>query len=404
MKSSASLHSILTGALLIATAMSAHAAVPNLAVEASLSTGTTSNLFSDRSAQFCRYRGLSVDLDYSLLSFAQVNFAGEYTYYGQVSNLSNFRYSGGFTLIPTSDSSRVSLLLTGNIRDRQYRDVATDSSGINANEFTGREYDAMLGVGYSLTQSVQLRASLATKSTGYGIDGVLDRETVDAAFGTNITLLNRYSLDLEFGYSTGKFQYIDPEHEPLPGFIVPRSKIDPGTQYDILLEADLKSLYFSPRISTSFGPRVGVSLSYMVRNFQDHDNSRTVYGYSSGWLSPWNNSYDGQAVVLNIKTYLIPRLVVSVNTGYWDRNYLRVAEYETWPSGFRIDEGVNLELARNRTDYRSRTSITVKMPLTHSAGYFLEPSLTIDYTDNKSTVSVYDYTDLSVSGGLTIRF
>jgi hypothetical protein len=394
----------LLGTIVIACSATALAAVPNLAVETSLSSGSTSNLFSENGAQYCQFRGMSIDLDYSLFSFAQVNLAGEYTYYRQVSDLSNIRYAGGITLIPTSDSSRINLFLTGNVRDRRYRDVATDSGAVNANEFTGREYDAMIGVGYNLARSVQLRTSLSFSSLGYDIEGVNDKETVDAAIGGNITLLNRFSLDVELGYSTGRYQYIDPIKVWPSGIISSRSTIIPGEQYDILLEADLKSVYFSPRVSTTLGKKVGISLTYLVRNFQDHDETQTVYGYSSGWLSPWNTSYDGQAAVLNLKTYLVPRLIVSVDAGYWDKDYLRVAEYETWRSGPLLREGVNLDLAGDRTDYRSRTAITLQMPLVHSAGYFLEPSLTFDYTDNRSTVPVYDYTNFSVSGGLTVRF
>lgn len=394
----------LSGLIMIMSAGPAFGAVSNLAVEASLSGGSTSNLYSERGAQYCQFRSLAVDLDYSLFSFAQVNLAGDYTYYRPISNLSSLGYRSGVTLIPTSEASRINLFLTGNVGDREYRDIETDSSAINANEFTGLEHDAMLGIGYALTPSIQLRTSISFNSVGYGIDGVIDQEAVEAAVGSNLTLFGRYSLDIELGYSAGKYQHISQTQEPWPGFVVPRIAINEGEQYDILLEAYLKSLYFSPRLSTTIGSKTGLSLSYMVRNFQNLDRTHIVYGYSSGWLSPWNNLYEGQAVVFNLKTFLIPRFIVSLDVGYWDKTYLRAAETELWQSGPILREGVRLDMAGDRSDYRSRTGITFRMPLAHADGYFLEPSLTIDYTDNKSTVSVHDYTDLSVTVGMTVRF
>lgn len=400
---------ILLGVILVAGTASADIGLPkNLAVEASLSSGSTTNLYSDTSQQYCLFRAASLDLDYSVTPFAQVNLASEYTYYRQMSNLSNLSYSAGATLITVSDWWRFSFYVNGNVRDRRYRDVATDSGGVNANEFTGREYDAKIGLGYDLTPSVQLRTSLAYKSMGYDIEGVLDKKTYDAAIGGNASIFNHFSLDIELGYSTGKYQYIWPEY-PFGDTVLPRAQID-SAQYDILLIDDLKSIYFSPRLSTFIGNKLGISLTYMVRNFQDHDENSTIYGYSSGFLSPWNNKYEGQGVVLNLKSYMVPRLVMTVTAGYWDKNYIRVVEYGTWWNQPRFGPpmlrfGVNLlETAHDRSDYRSRTSVTFKVPLTHSSGYFLEPTVTFDYTDNKSTIPVYNYNDFSVSGGLTVRF
>ncbi len=411
MKHCTSICLILVGLIVVAGTASAGIGWPeNLAVEASLSGGSTTNLYSDSSHQYCLFRATSLDLDYSVTAFAQVNLTGEYTYYRQTSNLSNLSYSAGATLIPLSDSSRFTLYLNGNMRDRQYRDVATDSGGVNANEFTGREYDAKVGLGFDLTSTAQLRTSLTFNSTGYDIEGVLDKETYDAAVGANVTLFNRFSLDLELGYSTGRYQYINPissGYIPPPWdstFFFPREDISGDSSYTILHEADLKSLYFSPRLSTSIGAKVGVSLTYMVRNFQDHDEDQTVYGYSTGWLSPWNTSYEGQATLLNLKTYLIPRLILSIDAGYWDKDYIKAVEYGPYMDGFFRKEGVTYKERVDRSDYRSRTAITLQMPLAHSSGYFLEPSVTFDYTDNKSTVSVYEYVDFSVSGGLTVRF
>ena len=376
-------------------------------VEVTASGGSTSNLFSDSTAKEDTYSASSVDLSYFPLSFARVNLAGEYTYYGRYFRLSNLRYGGGLTLIPTPDSSRLSAYIEGNFRNREYRKSGTASGALNPNEFTGNEYDAAGGLNYNLTQKTQLRAGVTYHATEFQIEGVIDRQKFDFATGGNTTLLGRFGLDIEAGYSTGKFQYIDPikylpGDPPLP---VPRLSIVPGEQYSILLEDNLKSGYVSSRVSASIGRKTGVGLTYSVRRFLDRDESATVYGYSTGYLSPWLKEYEGQAVILKLKTFLIPRLITSLTCGFWERRHLRTVELELVENRFhQIEPDINLLYAQDRTDWRRRVDIKVQWPLARGNGLVVEPSLQADYTDNNSSVLVYDYTDFALSGGITVRF
>ena len=374
-------------------------------VEATASGGSTSNLFLDSTEKKDTYSTSTVDLNWYPLSFARLNLVSEYSYYGNFFNLSNLVYGGGLTIIPIPDSSRFSTYLEGNIKKREYRDTDGDSTSLNANEFTGDEYDGMVGVGYCLSSRTQLRMGLSFASSQYKIDGVIDREKLDITAGANTTLFGSYSIDLEMGYSTGKYQFINPEkYYPVIDTLLPRALIATGEQYSILLMDRLNSFYISPRISRPLGKKTGLALTYSRRLFLDRKEDAVIYGYSTGYLSPWLGEYAGQAIVFKIKTYLIPRLITSLSVGFWEREHIRTVEREQETDIFGVHQTVNLLYAQDRADWRRRVDFRVQWPLHLGSSVTVEPSIQVDYTDNNSTVLVYDYDVFTLNAGVTARF
>ncbi len=385
----------------------------NFDVKVSTSASSTSNLFSDSTSKEDGYSTSTVDANWYPLRFARLNLVVEHKYYSKFINLSNLVYGGGLTIIPFRDSSRISTYLEGNFKKRRYHHTTASSNSLNPNEITGDVYDGTFGVGYRLSSRTQLRAGLSLSSTQYKIDGVIDRKKMDVTAGANTTLFGSYAIDLELGYSTGRYQYVNPLKliKGVPEFGVPdtmvtRAEILPGEQYSILLTDRLRSFYISPRISRSLGRKTGLALTYSNRQFLDHDKNAVIYGYSTGYLSPWLGDFAGQAVVLKLKTYLIPRLITTFSAGFWEREHLRTVERELKPFGFlqELRSTVSLLYAQDRTDWRRRFDIKVQCPLQMGNGVTLEPSIQADYTDNNSTVLVYKYDDFSVNAGVTVRF
>jgi hypothetical protein len=381
-------------------------------VEASTSGGATRNLFSDSTDRKDTYSSSSVELNWYPRSFARVNLAGEYSYYGNFFNLSNLVYGGGLTIIPMPDSSRFSTYLEGNLKKREYRQSEEDSNAVNANEITGDEQDVNFGAGYCLNSNIQLRTGFHFKSTKYELEGVIDHERADVITGANATLFGSVAIDLELGYSTGKYQHVDPmvlvpgiPEFGIPDTTVPRLAIRPGEQYSILLVDRLKSFFISPRLSGSLGRKTGLAVTYSYRRFIDYNDSAVIYGYSTGYLSPWLGDYAGQAVILKSRTYLVPGLVISFSAGFWEREHISTVERELKTNRFgQIVPTINLLYAQERTDWRRRFDLRFQLPLHLGKAATLEPSLEIDYTDNNSTVAVYDYDDFALRGGVTIRF
>ena len=398
---------IVSAAAALALAVSFFAPTNGFATEydikASLSGGSTSNLFNDSTSRDDTFSAVSLEVKFIPAGFASANLLGDYIHYGDYFRLSNLRYGGGLTVIPMSDSSRLSLLLEGNILKREYHGNDSDSTSINPNEITGNEYDAALSARYDLTPTFRLRTGISFTESEYDVEGVLDRMTVGVTIGGNASFWNNLSLDCEGGYQRGKFQHIDP-FVHLFGLLLPRRAILPGQQYSILLEDNLNSVYVSPRLATNIGKKTGVSLTYSYRRFLDFDDDAIIYGYSTGYLSPWLGSFAGNAAVLRLKTFLVPRLITTLSVGFWERDHLRTVEQELRPDRFgRIVPDINLLYAQNRTDWRRRIDLRLQWPLSFSGGAVLEPSLELDFTDNNSSVQVYDCTNFSLSVGVVAR-
>ncbi|MBD3404097.1 hypothetical protein GF420_14490 [candidate division GN15 bacterium] len=362
------------------------AGVGPVSIEASLAGGNTRNLLKDWSSRETAYSTAGISLGLHPLAMAEIELIGEYTTYGQLSSLSNFRYGAGFTLIPTGDSARTSLLLSGFYHDRDYRDQVTD---VTSTEFSSSEYEARAGLAHTFTNSFQARTGLVYRATAYGSDDVRDREALDWYTGVNVTLPGRNVLDVEAGLTHGNLDYVAQS----------TGGIRPDRAYELLEQADLNTFYFSPRLSRPLGSRTGISLTVSHRQFVEQPDSAVVYGHSTGFLSPWVASYEGQAVAVNVKTFLIPRLITTLGAGYWSKDFLTTVETT---DGF-LGPQVSTLFAEERSDEQRRVFLNLQWPITGRGGWFIEPSLYLGYVSNSSTIDVYDYTDLSVSTGISVR-
>ena len=90
-------------------------------IDGSISSGYTDNLLQDSSSRTDYYTNTSVILSQSLFPFAEMSLVGDYTYYSNLFDLSNFQFGADLTLIPTSDSSSLTAYFKGSYRGREYR-------------------------------------------------------------------------------------------------------------------------------------------------------------------------------------------------------------------------------------------------------------------------------------------
>lgn len=363
-----------------------------LEIEIGLSGGNISNLIKDSTDRETSFSTASLDVGLHPASFAELQFIAQHTMYGQIGDLGNIMYGIGGTLLPLSEKSPFQLYLTGHYRDREYREEMSD---ITSTEFSSGEYDAMLTAAYRVNGTTRIRTGVSYGSTSYGLDDIRDRVTNDLFAGINATLPGRIALDVEGGVTLGNLDY------------VPRRTggIRPDRSYEVLEEGNLNTLYISPRLSRSVGARTGVSVTYAYREFIEQPDSAVVYGYSTNTLSPWASSYEGNAVSVTLKTYLVPRLIVSAGAGYWTKDYLTTVEGEWRPDPFMggMVRIISTLFARERRDDQRRVFAQVQWPIATHNGYIIEPSLHLSHTYNSSSIDVYDYRDFSVSTGITVR-
>jgi len=211
-------------------------------------------------------------------------------------------------------------------------------------------------------------------------------------------------LDLETGFSTGNYSYVD-SAAFLAGTTMPSRRIIPGTEYDdsVVTDGTLSSVYFAPRLSFGLGRRTGVTMTYSYRSFLDRNDNACIYGLSSTYLSQWNTDHEGSAFTISVKTYLVPHFILSAGMGYFDKQYLNALERIQIgnlvpPPGVGIPQAVV-----DRNDKQTRLYVSAQLPCANRTGPMLEPSLQIEYTRNKSSVYLYDYDDVTVTAGLSMK-
>ncbi|UCC44035.1 MAG: hypothetical protein JSU65_13130 [Candidatus Zixiibacteriota bacterium] len=367
--------------------------------------GYTGNLLKDSSQLSDSYVSRRVSIDLYPVSMARINLLGENAGYRDVSALGSLLYGGGVTLIPTGDSSRISLYLAATAMARDFRG---SDSAFRTGEFNSSDYTATASLGYQVSQSMSLRLGYTYRSIGYSHEEVRSKIDHDIIAGVNLSFLGANSLDLEGGYTQGNLDYLW-AWQTIPGIdtLLPRGRIKADSAYAWLDEGELNSVYVSPRFSRPLGDRTGLSVALSHRSFTNRDPEALIYGYSTGYLSPWVQSYEGNALLVTMKSYLIPRLIVSGGFGYWDRSFLDVIEAKP-----RVDPGTGdtalivtaLNNIQKRNDDRRQAFVYFQLPLPPQSGFTAEATLRLEYTSNSSSVVVYDYTDFSATAGVRFRF
>lgn len=414
---------ILATAVQLFARQTVQAATPDfLEFEATLKGSSTDNVSKNFRRGYDKFGTTGFTARAYMGPLAEFTFTGEYTWYHSQVNLSNFYYSVGVRFIPTSESSRTSLMFSANISERSYRrlnegDGTTgDASVSNASQFTSADSRLTASIGQRITDRLSARAGYDLSITGYDVAEVNDRYDHGVFAGLNISLPYQTALDVEAGYQFEDFKFV-PDTASRFGF--PYYAIQSDDVYNILSDGKLKYWSISPRLSKSITSRTGISLTVSHRSFIDRDDSALVYGNSAirtvqntveGIISPWAGVYEGEYYKLSVKSHDLSPVVISASFGYWDKKFLTTLE----PLQFDSASGewipvpiISTRFVRDgggdRTDSMRRYNLTVLLPLNRHT-YYLEPALKVDYTDNSSTIVVYNYDDLSVTMELRVRF
>ncbi|MBD3257596.1 hypothetical protein GF377_04120 [candidate division GN15 bacterium] len=342
---------------------------------------------------------------------AEFSFTGEQTSYHSQADLSNFLYRFGFRVVPTSENSSTTLFFSGDFTGQNYRDINESSAGVaNPNQFTSDNANLTGLIGQRLTERITARLGYELAITAYDHEEVSDR--YDNAFigGVNISLPMDMALDIEGGYEFGDFSFLPDTSVTFGDTSIPYYAVQPQNAYRVLSTDNLRRWFVSPRLSKALTSRTGVSLTFGLRRFIDLNDEAIVYGNSAqrsirgvleGIISPWASVYEGEYYKLQLTTHDLPVVVLSASIGFWEKDFVTTLEpiietddgYQTAPiiSTRYVRDG-----AGDRHDEVTRANFTVRLPLNmHS--YYMEPSLTLDYTDSKSSIVVYDYDDLTVS-------
>lgn len=383
---------VLLTALLILPLISANGF--DFKINSSLKSSSTNNVFKDSSeASDFFTTGNATGYLYFIPSL-EVKLFSEYTYYSNKVNLNNLQSGGGFTFIPLNDSSKASLYFSGSYRDYSYK----KENSTNSSEFISKSINGIASFGYKPCELGQFRLGYQFQLTGYGDENFEDKLEHTIFAGINRTFLKNNSIDIETGYSFGNFNYLDSSFGALNGIL---------DHFDSLRDESINSIYYSLRYSRPLGNKSGISLSFSKRAFQNKDDfkSTVVLGYTSGFQDPWESLFEGESYQLKLKTYILPRFITSFGFAYLEKDYFRHIEETIFNDPFLGDIRLVTTLRpQERYDFSRRYYLNFQYPIVLSKSSYIEPSLKFEYTRNSSTIDVYDYEDLTISGSLSFTF
>lgn len=347
------------------------------------------NLFNDSTNVTDAYTTASSTIYYYPYHKTEITFNNNYSYYRDRIYLGYYSVGGGLTFIPTSEGSKFPLHFSTNFTGMLYRQgmASFDNNTFNASAF----------VGHAFNPSARARVGLSYKSTAYVRSESSDQESIELSVGANVRLFGSNVIDAEVGWSFANISYIDSTDEQfyLNGF---PARIGPDRFYRID-ERPLSSVYVSPRFSRPIGSKTGISATYAYRQFASGKQA-ILLGFVSGDinadnLSPWSTVWQGSSVVLMIKSYVIPKFILSGGVGYWDKHFLTT---------YYGEDGIDyFGQLTQRHDEKSKYYISIQDPILTGSGALIEATLSADYTNNTSSKPLYDYSGLSVSIGVRLH-
>jgi hypothetical protein len=343
----------------------------------------TSNLKSDASSTSDVYITNNTSINLYPFPFAELNINGMHKAHRDTVRYDNRTGGVGLTVVPTRPESPLAL----------YANVLFNGSrfGKGLQSFNSNTFSVRTAAGYWIGESVRLRLGLFYQDNAYIQSDEMDRVSYEVYSGVNFTFLGANALDIEAGFADAKYSYISPD-----GLLLPPEDpdiIDKDLYYVTFSEGHLESFYISPRFSRPIGPRSGMSVTFTYKEFPDLEEG-VVYSASTSNLSPWTEAWQGRSVTACFKTYLIPHTSLSAEVGYSNRSFLRIHD---------DPDQVSYKRDTARHDEQTTFNVEIRRPVANLLGFSGEPSLSIDWTNNSSTKTLYDYHSFSITLGFKLR-
>jgi len=375
------------------------AAFPSFAAvdfELSVNANAMGNALEDSSETIDYTAVFRAAANYYPLAQAQFRAAVDYTDYSDFDGLSNLKSNLGFTWIPTSQESKTRFFVSGNFSGAVFKDEFRNFSSKN-------DFDIIASASRMISSSSQVRLGLKQVYNVYTNSPVDDRTTTEFFVGYYRNLAEHLSLDVEAGIATGNYQYYDRAVDSGAVFTDPEDSQRPFYWTKMLNDGDNTFYYVSPRISGQINSKTGFSITYQYRTMDEQDGDPVIFGYSTGLLSPWTDIYDGHAIIASVKTYMLPRMIVTLGGGYWERNHLQTLDYIGGPFLSTVGGENNRGGIVDREDERSRIYLEIIRPFS-LWDIQLEPKLRVEHVTNISNAPVYDYSHETASFGIKASF
>lgn len=363
--------------------------------EYTLSTGSNGNLLSDSTNTYDISMSSNLRVKIYPLSGLEVVLNNDYSFYRKFVGLNNMSDGITVTYLPLPTTSPFSLFLTAKGNMLEY-DKAFSG-------FDNNIVQATVGIAYSFTPRVAFRSGITHRMTHYINAQTSYIRSRDIYAGVNASLPYSVGFDLEGGFSRTSYLHKDilPLFEdslpPDPEEIFPIAYDDWRLRWVGDAEDNLWVTYISPRLSRPLGDKTGLSLTFTRRVFMNYNNA-LIYGFATQYLSPWASVWEGHDASFSVKTYIVPRLIVTSGWGYWEKMYLKTIEKDPLTAFY-----ASAQNTPRREDWQTRVYLGVQYPMKLSSGLFIEPAVNVEYTKNVSNKGIYNYSNFLVTAGIKAR-
>ncbi len=328
-----------------------------------------------------------------------------------LNSLSAVNSSVNLTWIPTAANSRFSVYITGGIGRNAYDDRNTfafdtvqylGDTTVHKRDFkiyNTTDYNFTAAFGYQYSPGIHLRSQIAVNHHEYTNAFFLknvghSNRIVDAVLGGNWSIIGSFVMDMESGFSV---QTIERTYVDTITIVDTVNLLIYDVYDDGVSDLRVGTVYLSPRFSLQLNSRTGINVTGTYRHFVSGSDI-IVAGETAVLLDPFAVAWEGHGATINVKSYLIPRLITNLSVGYWDKKYLQHEELRQTGFGNYVPTPVD------RNDIKKSIYLGFQMPMPKSWGNLtIEPVFSIEYSDNSSTIDRYDYFRWVISLGVAIR-
>lgn len=353
-------------------------AVSNLAAEvvseATLGSGYQSNLFGDSSTAGDVAATAGIGFRYFPSASTQLTAGARYHAFAAYRDLSNLTGEASFTVIPTSAMSRVSLSLAGNIAVRKFGDLYElyDQTAASAGaDFT-----------WHAAPWLHFPTAVSWLSNRYTNSDFGSSRSIDVATGVTASFAQVNTLALRLNYSRRTYDQIAVTEQG--------NGMRPGSN---MVSENFDITAIDIRYSRPLGERTGLSLSGGYRSLQ-LDADYTFYGYTIDYLSPWTDLWEGERFAVGLKHFFPNQITMEFSANYADKSFADVIDQESTESEVLV--------SKEREDQQTAVSLNFSRPVLLKGGQQLIPSVSVGYRNNQSSMTLYDYEDISAA--FSIRF
>lgn len=339
----------------------------------SISGGYQGNLFNDSLSVADSYTSFNSSIRYYPSGLIEIAAYGVYNAYASINDLSHIKSGASVTLIPTSDTSPLSLIFSGAVSQRSFGELFDP---YDRNIFSGAA-----AIGYHIRPALMLKSQASYLAVSYVNSDFGSQDGFDISGSINFTPIGSNAFEIDINFAKNSYE------QASLGLESPQNR-------QFLTTENYSTVNYSLRYSRPLGNRTGVNMTFIKRQL-DRTNTFAIPGYSIDYLSPWADLWEGSSISATAKHYFPRQISLEIGAIFSMKSYADVMEYsETESNTYQIS---------SRDDNYLSIRFSFSKSITMSPNSILLPALEIGYIHNNSTSDLFDYDSPLVTFSMSAR-